>query len=236
MDRTKLEFFNLLLARLEAASERRWYETRLSPELTAQEAQGKVSEVFKNQLLEGISPKSPGGNVVIGLCDLQMVFPSLPPSEDEVIDAITRSQDEYYVFQALRLLARLKIAPDSKALKTWERNLLSGLISEPPLPKGPSPYRDAHRNMLIVSQIEQLQMAGFKPMRNMQRSVNGTTVPSGCDIVAEALASVGRAMMTYQAVALVWKKRKEQPKPEYLAELMTQATLGRYLDTKSSDK
>lgn len=237
MQGSKREFLDLLLGRLEAGSARNWNEQNTSTELTANEAREKVAELFRTQLFDGVGAKDPGAKTFAGMLSLQTAFPSLPrpPSDDEILHAIERSKTDYYAFQALRILARLQIAPQSAALKTWEQNVLLGLIDEPPLPKGPSAFRDAHRNMLIISQIEQLEHAGFKPTRNKQRNVDSEAHESGCDIVADSLSSLGQGM-SYAAVERVWKNREKQPRLDILATLITHAILSIATDPSSSEK
>ncbi|TCP41350.1 hypothetical protein EV662_10596 [Rhodovulum marinum] len=166
-------------------------------------------------------------SIHIGMLELQGVFPSLPspPSEAEVVDAIERSSTDYKTFQALRLSARLGFSDQYPALKAWERDLISGLVNEPPLPKGPSNARDAQRNMLIVSQIRQLDVAGFKPMRNEATSAR----TSGCDIVADVMTDLGNPM-TYSAVEAVWKNRDKAPQPKFLADLLVEGVLRKLPD------
>ena len=237
MDEAKREVLDLLQDRLKRSLARKWNEHDASSELTANEAREKVTELFRDQLTDGIGAKDPGGNAFAGLLSLQTAFPSLPrpPSDDEILHAIERSKADYYAFQALRILAHLQIAPRSAALKTWEQNALLGLICEPPFPKGPSPFRDAHRNMLIISQIEQLEHAGFKPTRNKQQNVDSEAHESGCDIVADSLSSLGQGM-SYAAVERVWKNREKQPRLDILATLITHAILSIASDPSSSEK
>jgi len=107
MDEAKREVLDLLQDRLKRSLARKWNEHDASSELTANEAREKVTELFRDQLTDGIGAKDPGGNAFAGLLSLQTAFPSLPrpPSDDEILHAIERSKADYYAFQALRILA-----------------------------------------------------------------------------------------------------------------------------------
>lgn len=223
MDESKTTFIELLNSALSRAAERTWSTETEQVTLTADDAIGAVAQVFENQLVGQMTAKTQGAEFFVGVLSLEHVFSSIPPTENEILHAIDRSSDDYYTFQALRILARLRIPPDSVALKRWSDDLISGVVKEPSLPKGPSACRDAHRNMLIVSQLKELNRAGFGPTRNAQRSSDSLTGSSGCDIVAVALGRIGHAM-SYEAVERVWKKRDKQPKPEHFAKLLLKAT------------
>lgn len=235
MDENGIKFLELLQSSLKRASERDWNKRFTKPDLTAEDVVEDVTSILKSQLENGIGAKSYGVEVVSGLFSLQVVFSSIPPSEDEIVHAIDRSKYDYYTFQALRVLARLEVSLASDSLKTWKNDFLSGLIKEPPLPKGPFLYRDAHRNMLIISQIKQLERAGFAPTRNIQRGPHSDAHASGCDIVAAALSRAGHAI-SYEAVERIWKKREEQPQAEYIRDLIFEAIIGRVSGAEHSDK
>ena len=219
------DLLELIAQRIGAKDDRAWAERLDGAELTRQEAVGKVTEILREQLvrLSGGS-KSLGMNGFLGLLWVEEAFPSLPslPTKDEVEIAIEQSNTDYKTFQALRILARLEYSEIYPALKTWEKDLISGLKIEPRMPKGPSTFRDAQRNMLLVSQVRQLRIAGFKPTRNEVTSSH----TSGCDIVAEAMTEIGHTM-TYAAVEAVWKKRDTIiPRPKLLVALLQKSVLG----------
>ncbi|UYV37392.1 hypothetical protein N4R57_21020 [Rhodobacteraceae bacterium D3-12] len=215
MSNNEIDALKLLEQALQRGNDRNWSERTGSQELTKEEATKFVAKVLSEQLTQTLGSKDPGSNIMRGLLVLQDVFKTLPPSEEDIVRTIECSQHDYHAFWALRFLATLKIAPNSTALQRWQSSFLSGAINEPPLPKGPYRDRDAHRNMLIVSQIKQLEQIGFRPTRNDA----STHQNSGCDIVADALQSLGKGM-SYSAVERVWKERDKLPQPKYIADLL----------------
>lgn len=230
MIQRKSELLQLALQSFERASERDWATRGQIGQLSAEEACNKVAVVFERQSLNRMNSKDLGAKVHDGILGLQVVFKSLPPTEDEICDAIVRSKSDYMAFQALRVLALLKFAPESAALKAWHTSLTGGLAMEPALPKGPSQFRDVHRNMLIVGQIRQLQKCGFHPTRNEATDHSA----SGCDIVADALATIG-SNLSYSAVERVWKNRDAGLQYDYIAELCAEALKGITREEDASD-
>lgn len=224
MNNTNLKPLELFADRLEMGIERKWADMIGPNETIAPEkARQLVANVLRQQLLE-IQLKSTdrGTKAYHGLLALEEVFPNIAPNEHEVDLAIARANHDYATFQALRILVVLGFPDRFVALRHWDTALKADLLTEPPIPKGPSVFRDAQRNMIIISQIEQLKQVRFRPTRSEKKD---KALTSGCDIVSGAMTDVGRAM-SYSAVESIWKNREKLPQPKTLGELLVQAATG----------
>jgi hypothetical protein len=82
--------------------------------------------------------------------------------------------------------------------------------------------------VLVVTQIRQLEIAGFKPTRNPVAKERN----SGCDIVADALQRLGEGMVTYNAIEKIWKRRNTATPPALIAALVAEG-LAKILDEQS---
>lgn len=65
--------------------------------------------------------------------------------------------------------------------------------------------KNAHRNALIIGEIEVLASVGFRPTRN---EISAAT--NACDVVVEALKQSER-LLRYSAVASIWNNRNKWP-------------------------
>jgi len=224
LDDERLKFLELSTNRLEKGIQRNWANSIDPNEAIAPEkAQQIVATILREQLID-MPRKSTelGMKAFHGMLMLQELFPTLEPSDSEIALAIARAKDDYSTFQALRMLVVLGFAEHFVALRGWNRDVMADLVTEPPAPKGPSVFRDTHRNMIVISQIQQLELLKFKPMRSDKK--NDAPI-SGCDIVAGAMTDVGRAM-SYSAVESIWKNRNQLSPPQILARMLKQAIVG----------
>lgn len=224
------ELLSLLADWLQLRNRLEWAH-RIPPDekMGHEEARKIVAEVLKKVLFD--TPKKSadlGMKTLHGLLSLEKVFPGIKPSEAEIDLAIAKSKADYTTFQALRMLVVLGYPQQFAALRAWERALKADLLVEPPAPKGPSVYRDTHRNMALVSQLRQLEQLNFKPTRSEKKS---KFFISGCDIVAGAMKDVGHAM-SYSTVETIWKNRNTAPAPNILASMLKQAILADIQDKK----
>lgn len=224
MDNECLKFLGLLADRVEMGIERNWAD-RIGPNETIapEKAQQLVANILRQQLVDTqLKSTDRGVKAFYGLLALQDVFPNIPPNEHEVDHAIARANQDYVAFQALRMLLVLGYSKSFGALQAWDRALKADLLTEPPAPKGPSALRDAQRNMVIISQIKQLERLRFKPTRSEKKN---KVLISGCDIVSGAMADIDRAM-SYSTVETIWKNRGKLPQPKALANMLIQALGG----------
>lgn len=224
MDNERQNFLEQFAERVEMGIERNWANSIEQKQIVAsEEAQQIVANVLKHQLLSNtLKSTDLGMKVLHGLLALEEVFPALAPSENDIDLAIARAKDDYTTFQALRVLIVLGFPQNFVVLRAWERALKADLLTEPPVPKGPSVFRDAQRNMLIISQIKQLEQLNFKPTRSEKKN---KALVSGCDIVSRAMGDIGRGM-PYSTIETIWKNRDKIPRPKTLAVLLSQATVG----------
>jgi hypothetical protein len=224
MDNELLKLQRLFADRLEMGIERDWAD-RIGPNETIapEKARQLVADVLRQQLID-TQPKStdPGMKASYGLLALEDVFPGIAPNEHEVDLAIARANDDYVAFQALRMLVVLGYSKSLGALQAWDRALKADLLTEPPAPKGPSVLRDVQRNMVIVSQIEQLERLRFKPTRGAKQN---KALSSGCDIVSGAMEDIGRAI-SYSTVETIWKNRDKIPQPKTIGNMLIQTLFG----------
>jgi hypothetical protein len=220
----KLAFLRLLADRAAMANERARGQAAAEHDgISPEEAKQLVTDALRRQLVgKQLKSSDRGMKVLVGLLSLDEVFPSFPPSETEINRAIERSNVDYATFQAVRMLVVLGFPESFASLRSWRRSLMAGILTEPPLPKGPSRFRDAQRNMILISQIHELEKLGFSPTRGAKK--NGVYT-SGCDIVAAAVSGVCQ-IMTYEAIEAVWKSRSVLIKPEILALMLQEAITG----------
>jgi hypothetical protein len=218
MDTGKKIFLEAIAQSLEKQERREWAHKQIRTPLHASEAQQKVVAALKGQLQPKPSSKDVSAKLYEGLLSLDTYFENIPPTENQIQTVIEKSQSDYRAFQALRAFAFLKVSPNSPTIKNWQDSLQLGLLTEPKMPRGPSPFGNAHRNMLIISQIKQLEALGWDPTQNNATKGNN----SGCGIVAAAMSELGHTM-TYEAVENVWKKRNEFVKLAYLKTLTEHA-------------
>jgi hypothetical protein len=224
VDDEKLNFLKLFADRAEMGIERKWANS-IDPNeaMTPEKAQQIVATVLREQLIDKpLKSKDPGAKVLHGLLAIDEVFHTLQPSESEIDLVIARAGEDYTAFQALRMLVVLGFPQHFVALRKWDMALKTDLLTEPPAPKGPSIFRDAQRNMVVISQIQQLELLKFNPTRGEKKN---KAFNSGCDIVSRAMADVGRAL-GYGAVESIWKKRDKLPAPQTLASMIVQALVG----------
>lgn len=221
MDDKDLKLWVQIADRVKMKNARRWADT-LDPNetVTSEKAQHIVANILRQQLIDvKVKSADTGAKILHGFLALEDVFPSVTPNEREVDIAIARANDDYPTFQALRVLVLLGYPQHFVALRAWDRALKADLLTEPRVPKGPSVFRDAQRNMIIISQIKQLERLNFKPTRSEKKD---KALISGCDIVSDAMADINRSM-SYSAVETIWKNRDKLPQPETLANMLIQA-------------
>lgn len=226
-----VDFLTLFADRLEA-HRRRQSSIVTSDEPPKREiAVQAVAAVFQEQLITPAKNGDAGTKIFHGLLALDQYFISTTPNEQEIAAVVEKSQHDYYAFRALGILARLDYSKFSERLRTWEKDVLAGFKTEPKMPRGPSPVRDIHRNMLIVSQLKRLAKAGIAPTRNeaTQRA------DSGCDIVAGCLGSVGLAL-SYRAVEAVWKNRDKSSGMPLISDIFKDAVDGELTKMEPSEK
>lgn len=192
----------LALVGLTRKLQRNWSSQVLGQQISREDAVKVVAAIFLDQLQEQVSLEGIGGDFALSVMCFGKFFPNNPPTESELARVLEEAKTDYYAHLAVTLLVMLNRENPPRQLKTWEQELYLGLIAAPPKPRGPSLYQNAHRDMLIVGQIKQLQAVGWLPTRN--EAVN--TQNSGCDVVREALAIAG-VHLSYGAIESVWKKR-----------------------------
>tara|TARA_R110002051_G_scaffold320982_1_gene407466 strand:+ start:1640 stop:2350 length:711 start_codon:yes stop_codon:yes gene_type:complete len=224
MNNERMKFLGLFADRVEMRIELDWADTIGPNETIAPEkARQLVANVLRQQLVDTQLKSSDSGmKAFYGLMALEVVFPGIAPNAREVDLVIARANEDYVAFQALRMLVVLGYPKSFVALQAWDRDLKADLLTEPPAPKGPSVLRDAQRNMIIISQIKQLERLRFKPMRSEKKNKSPI---SGCDIVSGAMADIDRAM-SYSTVETIWKNRDKIPQPKTLANMLIQGLVG----------
>ena len=150
----------------------------------------------------------PGQAVYLGLLCCSQIFGTISPTREQVSAAVLTSGHDYDAFCALRLLSQ--ITPDGTYpdLDSWKTRLFLGIVATPERPKGRQKFDLRHRDILIASQVQQLEVVGFRPTRNSGAKRDR----SGCDVVATATHRLdGHRAMTYVAVEGVWKRRGSVP-------------------------
>ncbi|WP_439524655.1 hypothetical protein [Marivita sp.] len=210
------KFLSLFESAVHRANDREW--NRKQNAFTFEEVLANVTDVLEKQLFDRRALNSPMALILKGSLALQELFEPLPPNEETIKAAIEYGLDDPVVFDALRTLAALGYASMSPTLKKFQTQFLAGMIEVPKSKRGPSAFRDIHRNTIIVGQIEQLKAIGIAPTRSSATN----DVRSGCDIVALALEKNGQAM-SYFAIEKIWKKREEVARPDFLAEILTKS-------------
>ncbi len=224
MDDDRMNFLKLVADRGELGIERNWAQN-IDPNgiVTPEKAQRIVATILSKQLINTpLKSTDRGAKVLHGLLAIEEVFHTLQPSESEIDLVIAKSENDYTAFQSLRMLVTLGFPQHFVALRKWNTALKADLLTEPPAPKGTSVFRDAQRNMVIISQIQQLKLLKIDPYRTEMKN---KAFNSGCDIVSRALADVGRAR-SYYAVESIWKNRNKFPTPQTLASMLVQAIVG----------
>jgi len=221
----------LLLQQFKAAcaraDERNWANDATVVDQAA--AIDKAKETLKSQLANRELFDEPRATIFRGMLAIEDVFDPLPPCEETLEIAVQDGLDDPATFLALQTLSSVGFADQSPALRKFRRDLLAGLIEAPPKKRGPSPYRNVHRDMIVATQVQQLAKAGISPTRN---AANYSAV-SGCDIVADALNELGESI-SYSAVERIWSNRQKRPEPRFFAELMTQVFMSASNDGDTS--
>ena len=214
----KKYFLETLAQSLEGKGDRYWAQKVKGEHLSASDAQQKVASILRDQIRP--KPKSTdfGAKAQEGLLSLEVYFESIPPTESQIEAVIEKSKTDYRAFQAVRMFAAQKICPNSPSIKNWQSNLALGLLISSTVLISPSPIGNVHRDMLIVSQVEQLKALGWNPTQNETT----TDKDSGCGIVANAMTELDHPM-TYSGVEKVWTKRHNLLKANYLKSLFEYA-------------
>jgi hypothetical protein len=230
VDDEKLNFLKLFAERAEMGNEREW-ANNIDPNesIAPEKAQQIVATILRKQLIDTpLKSTDRGAKALHGLLAIEEVFHTLQPPESEINLVIAKADEDYTSFQALRTLVTLGFPQHFVALRKWDMALKQDLLTEPPAPKGPSVFRDAQRNMVVISQIQQLELLKFEPTRGEKKN---KALNSGCDIVSRAMADVGRAL-SYSAIESIWKNRNKLPTPHAIAGMLVQAIKG-VTDSKS---
>lgn len=177
------DFLSLLLVAAQRSEQRDWARNHAGGRLSREDAVQRVANVLTEQLGSPFPEKGPGADLVIGLTWFGDYFSTSTPTDDEISIVIERATSDYYAHQALCHLSDITGDLRPEILKEWERRHRLGLVQRPRKPRGPSPRKYSHKEMLVLNQIRQLEAAGFKPTRNSEAKKRN----SGCDIVAEAM-------------------------------------------------
>lgn len=174
--------------------------------------------IAKDRLAEASTadPGGPGADFLDALYFLSTYLPR-DYSEADLERLIEQAATDPRAYQVLRLIDHIS-PKDARfpSLKRWREESYLGLFVPPADRRGVGKRKYAQRNALIVGEIHALVSVGFQPMRN---EVSPAT--SACDVVATALALLGRSL-TYSAVASVWNNRDKMPKHDLLMDLFDQ--------------
>ncbi len=206
----------LIEVALNRSIQRKWAER--SPKISREEALAQVKQTLSEQLFNRDLLNSKEAIFLRGSIAIEEVFDPIPPSEETIEAAIEGALDDYETFLAIRTLVVLGYDHQSPALKRFKILFLAGMIQEPKGKPGPSIVRDIHRNMIIASQVQQLECLGIYPTRNSATE----TKHSGCDLVALALSELDEHI-EYSKVERIWKKRGQRPNLSILYDLLSPA-------------
>lgn len=207
---------------IDRVKRRTWSSAYDGRPLERRSAIAHVSRVLKEQLLPPLPTAGPGLNFTVAIYCFGDFFSAIPPSNEELAEAIARSETDFYADQAVNLLLVLSRSCPNGALTAWENRRYLGQSSAPHKPPGSTRYKNLHRDTLIAGQIRELTNVGFKPNRNDATS----DLNSGCDVVVEALQSISLSI-SYAAVDAIWKKAQKSPNLNQIADLLTEGILGK---------
>lgn len=214
----------LLLNMFGSASDRgdrkHWAAQLAERSISRSDAVDLVSVAIKEQLMNPLPIKGEGVHFATSIYAYSDYFTSTEPSDEELNRVIFISNTDYYANLSLELLRMISRDFLPQPLKAWEDQRYLGLSTAPSKPPGQSPYRYLHRDTLIISQITQLELVGFAPMRSRDTPSKN----SGCDIVADALETEKRTM-DYSAIEAVWKKRARMQVVNAILQLLGDALL-----------
>jgi hypothetical protein len=206
---------------IDRGKRRTWSSAYDGEPLERQVAVEHVSRVLMEQRQSPLPSAGPGVDFALAMYCFDDFFSAIPPSDEELAEAIARSETDFYADQAVSLMLMLTRSRPIAALTAWENRRYLGQSSPPHKPPGSTRYRNLQRDTLIAGQIRELTNVGFKPTRNDATSGRN----SGCDIVVDALKHNGLSM-SYPAVEAIWKKAQRSPRLDQIAALLIEGLLG----------
>lgn len=212
----------ILSALPDRTAQRHWAEPHKAQPISREAAVENVAKVFRDQNLPQPDRNDVGVELLEAMTTFGRFFKDTSPSDQEIEEVITKARTDYHAFLALKLLALISQASLPQPLRDWEHKVYLKIEKQPAVPRGPSAVKFAHRDMLIVKQIEQLEIVGFVPTRSSAARHSD----SACDVIVDAFARLG-IHMSYDAIEAVWKQRGVRTGIRPIAELFCDGLLAR---------
>ncbi len=192
----------ILIQAADRSEARHWARNLSQGALSQEELTEKVSTVFREQSLAPMGRDMVGANLLNAMVQLGNYLSSTTPTDAELSALIEIAKTDYVAFQVLEFMCQLSKNKPYPCLTDWEQKRYLGLIMAPPVPRGQNPTKFAHRDQLIIGQIEALVSLGLSATRNSAAK----HADSACDVGVSAFARLG-TYLSYAAVEAVWKNK-----------------------------